>query len=205
MEGFFHDARDGAVCSQFGGGERHHDKAQEKQNRAAQRAAIEAVGSDGDDKEGPGDRLWPTEDHAKLLEDEESCEGRAEDAEFGKHLAVGGASGHTFVHREFRPKEHEHVNDGRYRNEIDQNAPIGRDLRAEEDRNEAANHKSSRPAGVEYIQPFRFLTVEKSGHDGIDEGLHGAIPQAEDNRARVEQVPCGRASGGKGLTLQRSA
>ena len=133
MEGFFHDARDGAVGSQFGGGEWHHDEAEEKQDRTAQRAAIEAVGSDRDDEEGPCDRLRPTEHHAELLEDEESRDGRAEDAEFGEHLAVGSPGGHALVHREFRTEKHQHVNDGRYRNEIDKNAPIGRDLRAEED------------------------------------------------------------------------
>ena len=97
VEGFFHDARDGAVGSQFGGGERHHDEAQEKKNRTAQRAAIEAVGGDRDDEEGPGDRLGPTENHAELFEDEKSCEGRAEHAEFGEHLAVGGAGGANYV------------------------------------------------------------------------------------------------------------
>ena len=202
MEGFFHDARDGAVGSQFGGGERHHDEAQEKKDRTAQRAAIEAIGSDSDDEEDPGDRLGPTEHHAELLKDEESRDGGSEDAEFGKHLAIRGAGGHALVHREFRPEKHQHVNEGRYRNEVDEDTPVCGDLRTEEDRDEAAHDKASRPAGVEDVQPFCFLTIEKSGDDGVDEGFHGAIAQAEDDRARVEQVPCGRARGSQGLAIQ---
>ena len=57
---------------------------------------------------------------------------------------------------------------------------------------------------MEDVQPLCFLTVEKSGDDGINEGFHRAIAQAEDDRARVEQVPCGRARGGQSLTLQWS-
>ena len=204
MEGFFHDARDGTVGSQFGGGERHHDEAQEKKDRTAQRAAIEAVRGDRDDEECPGHCLWPTENHAELFEDEKSCEGRAEDAEFGEHLAIGGAGGDSFVHREFRPEKHQHVNDGRYRNEVNEDAPVGGNHRAEEDRDKPAHDKASWPTGVKDVQPFRLLTAEKSGDDGIDEGFHSAIAQAEDDRARVEQVPCGRARGGQSLTVQGS-
>ena len=205
VKGFFHDARDGAVGSQFGGGERHHDEAQEKQDRTPQRAAIESVGSDRDEEEGPGERLRPTEHHAELLKDEESRDGGAEDAEFGEHLAIRCAGGHALVHWEFGPEKHEHVNDGGNRNEVDEDAPVGGNFCAEEDRDEAAHDKASRPSGVKHVQPFRFLTVEKSGDDGIDEGFYSAIAEAEDDRAGVEQVPCGCTRDCQSFAVQRSS
>ena len=205
FERFLHDAGDGGIGAEFGGGQRDHQQAEEHDEAAAERAAVETVADHQRAEQGEDDHVAPAEDLTELLDDEETCEGGAENAELGEHLAVGCAGGDPFVDREDGAGKHDEIGDGREGEQIDEHAPVGTHRAAEHDGDDAAEDEAAGPAGVEDVEPLRLVPVEHGGHDRVDEGLDGAVSKAEDHRAPVEQAVGALAGGRERLTFERGA
>ena len=58
---------------------------------------------------------------------------------------------------------------------------------------------------MEDVQPFCLVSAEEGGDDGIDEGFHRAIAEAEHDRARIEQIPRRGSRGGEGVAFKSCA
>ena len=75
---------------------------------------------------------------------------------------------------------------GGNQNQSERDAPVG--IVRQRDGAKAADHQSARPAGVQAVEPFGLVRVEHRGDDGIGVGFDGAVAEAEDDAAPVEQL-----------------